>query len=375
MATQFLRLTGYGRIAKIGAKGHETASGIIAEAYRAPGSTPHLKRPKAPNQIYGCGHLAVMKELENVVTLGRSKRGAGLRRDANVLYALVVSYPSTWRQIVSDNDRSTYALWQQATVDWLKGQFGDHLYSVLEHVDENRPHLHAFCLPHLDALNRIDHDWHPGYATRADALARGGDHKLGERAYRSGMRRFQDSFYECVSVRFGHARIGPRRKRLRRDAVLAKQNITHALRSVAELAAETHARLKAIPTLPELTAVDNLAQLQLALARTLKDLELGKPVDWHALGLAAARSGGETAAAPSHRQSNILDEERWAYSDDIGPSDIEFGYVADDDDPRSDRKSEDHEAELTWDDLDNDPSYQIDDHADVEDQDLDPEDV
>src|SRR5690606_20238539 len=90
--------------------------------------------------------------------------------------------------------------------------------------------------PGLDENGRIDHGLHPGYAARNAARRKGVDHKGAERAYRAGMREFQDNYAKTVSATFGHARLGPRRRRLRRDAVLARRAAALVSAAMADVA-------------------------------------------------------------------------------------------------------------------------------------------
>jgi hypothetical protein len=152
------------------------------------------------------------------------------------LYAIVASYPVSWRAMDLDGDRKSYQLWRTKVVDWLHDHFGDQLEWVVEHVDEKFPHLHAIVFPRLDRLNRIDHSAHPGYRARSVAAAAGADHKQCERAYRRGMREWQDDFHQAVSSHFGHARIGPRRQRFRRDAALSRRGLEAVLERADHLA-------------------------------------------------------------------------------------------------------------------------------------------
>ena len=215
---------------------HETALGTIAEAWRAPGSTPHIRRRLPANLLYGGDRQAIEEKLNTLLQCARSERGAALRRDAIVLYAIVASYPVAWRDLQSEEDQALYRDWRRRTAEWLEASFGAQLEAVLEHVDERYPHLHAVVLPRLDRLNRINHESHPGYAARQRAAAAGAGHKEGEQAFREGMRRWQDDFFAKVSRGHGHERIGPKRKRFRRDAALARQTLMDALECAASVA-------------------------------------------------------------------------------------------------------------------------------------------
>ena len=103
------------------------------------------------------------------------------------------------------------------TLAWLRQQFGYHLKSVVEHRDERYRHLHFYVVPDLRDDGRLDiNQIHPGRRAKAAAAAAGADHIHQERAYRQGMRQWQDVFHRDVSEFFRHERYGPRRQRVSR---------------------------------------------------------------------------------------------------------------------------------------------------------------
>jgi hypothetical protein len=141
-----------------------------------------------------------------------------LRPDGICLLAGVVSYPWDHLSLCDDPvDSDAYSLWQQMTLAWLRHQFGYHLNSVVEHRDERYRHLHFYAVPNLLEDRRLDiNQIHPGRRAKAAAAAAGADNKHKERAYREGMRRWQDDFHRDVSQFFRHERYGPRRQRVSR---------------------------------------------------------------------------------------------------------------------------------------------------------------
>jgi len=258
MTSQFIRLHCYGEHPGARRKSHENAHDIIDEAARVPGSTPHIRKPQPPNQVHGMPLEYLRARMTDFVALARDRRGARLRRDGTVLYAVVSSYPLAWRHLRSPEDHAQYQRWLVAVVKWLETQFGDQLQSVVEHVDEGRPHVHGFVIPLLSPRNRIDHRLHPGHAAREAVLQGTGDRLAGERAYREGMRLWQNDFHAAVSSHFGHERIGPRRQRSRRDVALIRQSSDRFLEGAQTILERLGERLEAQAMPPGIRATGEI---------------------------------------------------------------------------------------------------------------------
>ena len=154
-------------------------AGVCAEGARAPHASKHIPFPVEPRLIHGISPIEVGRIAEERACQARDPLGKKLRRDGTALMAGVVSYPGPRKEIDEDPvDQDIYLLWRRLTLAWLLAQFGEHLLSV--------------------------------------ALAEGADKKNGERAYRAGMRAWQDAYYREVSKFFRHDRYGPRRARVSR---------------------------------------------------------------------------------------------------------------------------------------------------------------
>ena len=77
--------------------------------------------------------------------------------------------------------------------------------------------MHFYVVPTLGPDNRLNvNELHPGRRAKTAAQAEGADHIYAERAYRAGMRAWQDAYHRDVSKSFGHDRYGPRRARVSR---------------------------------------------------------------------------------------------------------------------------------------------------------------
>lgn len=96
---------------------------------------------------------------------------------------------------------------------WLKKQYGDRLLSVVDHQDENHPHLHFYAVARDgESFDRL----HPGRTAAAAAAARGADKKTQRVEYMNAMRAWQDDFSRECAANFGLARLGPGQRRLSR---------------------------------------------------------------------------------------------------------------------------------------------------------------
>ena len=135
--------------------------------------------------------------------------GRKLRIDAPVMLAGVLSYP---------RDGQHWDLFREQAVGWLRGKYGDRLVSVIEHQDEEHPHLHFYCVP----LPGEDFDLlHEGRAASAkvkrDTAAAKGQHHASQMrlAYNTAMKGWQDELHAGVGIYLGLARMGPKRMRLK----------------------------------------------------------------------------------------------------------------------------------------------------------------
>jgi hypothetical protein len=112
------------------------------------------------------------------------------------------------------------------TVAWLIRQFGPHLKSVVEHIDEGRLHIHFYIVPDLLTDLRLNvPEIHPGFRMKYDAAEAGATKKDQDAEYRSGMSRWQDDYWHDVSRAFGHKRFGPKRTRVNRMRYLIQKKM------------------------------------------------------------------------------------------------------------------------------------------------------
>lgn len=244
MPSQFVHLESWSR--KGNASGRSTGF-IFAEARRDPGASGHVTNPAAPIVIYGVGVEEVERQHDAAADLARTTPKGGMpkriRQDQHTLITVVASHHFTVEEVRDDPlKRRDLARWEILTVEWLKGQYGDQLVSVVRHEDESHWHLHAYVLPSSPDMKASA--LHPGQRAKAEIMQAGpvgGEdskavNRRGDRAYRAAMRAWQDSYYQTVAAPCGLTRLGPQRRRLTRAEWKAEQLQAQALRETLDRA-------------------------------------------------------------------------------------------------------------------------------------------
>lgn len=229
MGYQFIHLDSYARVGskqkrtdKKTGRSTETrkwsARDIAAEAEREPDACKHVEKPLPPTVLHGVMPGEAVRLAEEWAAESKDAQGRSLRKDGLCLAAGVVSLPA--------EQADDWALFREATVAWLKDQYGERLRSVVEHTDEEHPHLHFYCVPF--AGERFE-AVHQGRQAAAKNAQEGGQKGAQNAAFRTAMRGWQDDFANAVAARFGLARLGPKKRRLTRSAWKAEQAQAQAL--------------------------------------------------------------------------------------------------------------------------------------------------
>lgn len=232
MGYQFIHLDGYARhgsqqTKKLKNGTTETsrkwsAQEIAAEAMRDIDACPHVADPKPPVRLHGCSPREAVQEAETWANQATDAKGRKLRKDGLCLAAGVISLPG---EMEADWPR-----FREASVRWLKSQYGERLLSVVEHTDEAHPHLHFYAVPLAGESFDVLHRGRSAAAKKASERASKGAQNA---AYREAMREWQDEFSNAVALDFGLARLGPRRRRLTRGQWTAEKVQAKALAAVA----------------------------------------------------------------------------------------------------------------------------------------------
>jgi hypothetical protein len=220
MAYQFLHTEAYAREGSQQGKGPRKWSlrEIAEEAERHPDACPHVEQPQPPKVLYGCTPIKAAALAEEWANAATDARGRKLRRDGLALLAGVVSLPA--------DQAEDWPRFREATVAWLREQYGERLRSVVEHTDEAHPHLHFYCVPMPGERFEV---LHRGRLAAAEKARQGAKKGAQNAAYKQAMMRWQDDFAAAVAANFGLARLGPGRRRLTRKAWQAEQAQARAL--------------------------------------------------------------------------------------------------------------------------------------------------
>mgnify|MGYP003600759005 CR=1 FL=1 len=215
---QFIHINSYSLTTPKKAKegGHSVRS-IVGEANREPGNHPHVKEPQPPVLLHGKPLELLESTCETWASSMTDAKGRKLRKDALCLVAGVVSAPAEigegWHAFRDDS------------VAWLRKKYGDQLQTVIEHTDEDQPHLHFYVTP---APGQRFDTIHEGRAA-SDAIKGTGVKATKEIAYNAAMTRFQDDFGAAVAQRHGMDRLGPGAPRVTRAEAVKRKETRRAL--------------------------------------------------------------------------------------------------------------------------------------------------
>lgn len=243
MATEFLHVRGYARRAT-GAS--PTIDGVLGEARRDPDHCLHLREPQPPIVRYGVAIEDVAAMLDERLREARDRLGRPLPVTSLALLAGVTSWPTPRLEVqASEAKRAAYETWVGLCTAFCQRLFDKALLSIVEHVDEERLHLHIFAaaspdpITHLYSLETI---W-PPLAAEARSRRAQEPRKLQRAAFSKQAREIQSTYYRTVGAPCGLSRYGPRRQRLTREAWRAQRDQATAL---AEFARDVARRAKAI---------------------------------------------------------------------------------------------------------------------------------
>ncbi|HEY0013226.1 MAG TPA: hypothetical protein VGB79_10305 [Allosphingosinicella sp.] len=295
-----------------------TVEEICAEAARVPGNHQHIVEPEAAVMLFGLAPEDIPAWLQGRIdeknaeiaaekrAMPRGARRGGpraIRSDSPVLIAVVGSHPffmkgdgTDYPSLDDPQCRAAVEMWKAGWVEWKLKEAaarGAQVISIVEHVDEGHPHLHAFEIadnPRLDARAA-----HPGFAAkRAVTPIDGEDEKATAKrantAYKDAMMRWQDEHHARVSVDHGLLRIGPRRRRLGRAPYQQEKKAADGLARMRAAERDEKERFD--------RAAEERAAEELALRARLQELEA----------LAVAQEGRAQEAGRNAETAGVLAE-------------------------------------------------------------------
>lgn len=208
-------------------KGAWSIRDVAAEAERKREHCMHVEQPQEPIRVFGCSPSEAVEQAEAWGAQAKDAKGRKLRSDAPVLLAGVLSYPRQGEE---------WPEFKQKALTWLKSEYGDNLVSVIEHQDEQHPHIHFYAVPKPgQSFNNL----HQGRAAAAEAKRKGETKAAQQYAHNNAMRDWQDRLYQAVGREFGLARLGPKRQRLTRAEWVAQQAAQQAILSAERAGVST----------------------------------------------------------------------------------------------------------------------------------------
>lgn len=220
---------------------------VINEGLRSGQYHAHVEAPKPPVMIFGDpagfqqlhdDHVAQRRA--RVVKNGQTSERA-IRADRHTLFTIVASYPVPTDTVeASSKERARFKSWAYLTLKWVQRYYGAQLKVAFAHTDETYPHLHFWILPdHPGADATLLHfGKRAKRATEARLKSEGVLPReavaAGNRALKSTMRSWQDSYHRAVGAPLGMHRDGPQRRRLSRAQWAAEQSMLAHHRTLEE---------------------------------------------------------------------------------------------------------------------------------------------
>jgi hypothetical protein len=207
-----------------------------------------VTKPETPTVLYGLEIGQLRAFHDDLVGRTRSETSAGfrsIRQDQKTLMTVILSHPIACDDLKNNAEKQEEVKkWQEMSINFLKEKYGDQLKSVILHEDESHPHLHCYLIS-SDGQLKANH-LHPGDLAKrqvfSEELAKSQDtktaNKMGDRAYKEAMRKWQDDYYEKVGIFCGLSRIGPGNRRLSREEWQAEKSQSKTTAKLLEKAEE-----------------------------------------------------------------------------------------------------------------------------------------
>jgi hypothetical protein len=258
MGYQYLHIEAYGREGahkRNSSARKSSMNDIRDEMIRAPHACSHVAEPQSPHILFGATPDEAFALANERAASAVDKRNYKLRCDAPVVIVGVASWPKLAIDINNDPEAlKRYQQWREETLSWLKREWGDDLKCVVEHLDEDRPHIHFVAVPKLAPDRRLRiANIHPGHRAAERAAEAGGNGRDQKKAYKEAMARLQDDYCERVSVKFGLLRIGPRLQRLTRAEWKRRK-------CQAEVLAQAHSQIQSFASSVKAIAKRHIAE-------------------------------------------------------------------------------------------------------------------
>jgi hypothetical protein len=220
---------------------------VVGEGLRTGEYHPHVDHPKPPVPVFG--NPMVFQQLHDDHVAARKTRAVkngrvserAIRADRHTLFTIVASYPSLTTAVeASPEELARFKRWVDLNLAWVRAQYGDQLKVAFVHTDETYPHIHFWLLPDDPGADAAL--LHPGKVAKRETEARRKEEgappreavAAGNRALKSAMRAWQDSYHRTVGAPLGMLRDGPKRRRLSRAQWAAEQTMLAHHRALEE---------------------------------------------------------------------------------------------------------------------------------------------
>ena len=191
---------------------------VIGEAVRIPENSPHVRKPKPPEFLFGqaaglADKIEALAASTKMLVTQRTRSGEvktferALRPDAAVFLAGVISFPREW----SEQNPRLFEKAKKDSLKELKRRYGDQLQAAIFHDDEEHPHIHFFVLP--AGLNMSSVCPATAAERSVDTLKSKATGKARQAARSQALQLFQDEWHDNVMRDIGLGRYGPKRQR------------------------------------------------------------------------------------------------------------------------------------------------------------------
>lgn len=159
-------------------KAGNSVAQVLGEAIRDALYSQHIANPQPPRLVYGVDilmlrllHDQMIAGAATVATVKGKQLKRAIRKDRNTLMTVVSSYPVPVADLDNDKTGETRRMcdrWLALNVGHFKEKYGNQLKTVIEHDDEEYPHVHAYILPDADPGVFAD-GMHPGRVAKTAA--------------------------------------------------------------------------------------------------------------------------------------------------------------------------------------------------------------
>ncbi|EIV1736985.1 hypothetical protein L7E62_003554 [Vibrio parahaemolyticus] len=239
---------------------------VVKEFMREPGNCPHVPHPLPPKILYGVNAYVAEQMIKERVAKAKDKIGRKIRKDAQVALSGVVSFPRELR----DESEEFYQSWVRKNIDHFKKKYGVNLISIIEHDDEEHPHLHYTVSVPESVINGECNIMFIHEPVKMRETTKGGRKKK-YAAYKKAFIALQDEYFNEVAIHFGLLRTGPRRKRLTRKEYMTAK---HEAKLVANAIHENEQRQKELTQQAKKieSKQDKLSTLEISVKKNAKQV-------------------------------------------------------------------------------------------------------